>query len=343
MSGIHEIKLYGSIADDSWNNAANIVQEIEWHKNRGNDIVVCIHSKGGDVIEGNMIARAIAKAGATIRVDGLAASMAAFMLPYSAKVQMVDNGFIMLHSPRFNAGGTADELEKAVKQVRDIENDFVSKLITKTGKDEATVRTWLVGENWYTAAEAKEMGLVDEIIPAIAPVVTAEIEENNSEIIYARFAAHLITKQNQEMDKQQLIARYGLAGVTAESSDADVLAAIDEKIASEQTARKTAETELETERAEHQKIKDDVAAKEEQAIATEVEAAITAKKITAEKKDAFIAIGKSAGIDALKTAIGSIQTVQPNRFSAMVNSNPEGAKEGAWEKRMAEINGTIKN
>ncbi|MDR2964027.1 MAG: Clp protease ClpP [Bacteroidales bacterium] len=337
MNKIHEIKLYGIIAENEYNCAERVVREIEYYKAEGYDIVLSVHSKGGDVIEGNMIAAAVARAGAVIRIDGLAASMAAFMLPYASQVHMVDNGFIMLHAPRFNAGGTAEELEKAVKQVRSIENDFVSKLMTKTGKDEDTVRGWLVGENWFTAAQALEMGLVDTIIPAIAPVEPEE-EEPDYERIFARFAAHLITKHTHEMDKQQLIAHYGLSGVTAESSDAEVLEAIDAQLQSERTAREEAQTALAEEQTARQAAETAIATEREQAISAEVEAAITAKKITADKKDTFLSIGKSAGIEALKTAIGAIHTVTPNRFSAMIGKEHGTEPGSAWEKRMAEIN-----
>jgi ATP-dependent protease ClpP protease subunit len=334
----HQIKIYGIIGME-YCCASSIVGEIEYFNQMGYDITICLHSEGGDVIEGNMIANAIAKAGATIRIDGLAASMAAFILPYAAKVEMVDNGFIMLHAPRFNAGGTADELEKAIKQMREIEADFVAKLMAKTGKDKATVRTWLDGENWYTASEAKEMGLVDEIIESITTIQIEASARRNSNEIYSRFAAQLITSKNQQMDKSQIIARFGLTGVTAESSDADVLAAVESQITAEKTGRVKAEADLAVEKTARETAEATIAAEKQKELDGIVAAAITEKRITADKKDIFLNIGKSAGVDALKTAIETIPAVKPNRLSAMVNNSAAQEGESAWEKRMREIRG----
>jgi ATP-dependent protease ClpP protease subunit len=340
MGQIREIKLYGDIHEDGMNSAASIIGEIEWAKKTGNDIVVCVHSGGGDAIEGNAIAAAIAKAGATIRIEGLAASMAAFMLPYAKKVEMVDNGFIMLHEPCFPAGGTAEELERVAKQLRGITSDFVAKLILKTGKDEKTVRSWLDGENWYTASEAKEMGLVDEIIPSIAPVIIEAKTARNSKVIYSRFAAYLIINQNkEEMDKKSVIAKLDLTGVTAESSDAEIEAAIEAKITAEKTAREQVEASLAVEKTAREAAEATIAAEKQKELDGIVAAAVAEKRITADKKDTFLAIGKSAGIEALRTAIEAIPVTVSNRITAMLNRGGSYESGTAWEKRNREIRG----
>ena len=336
------IKIYGQIYRDNENCAAWIVNDIEYYKSKGCDIVICLHCYGGDVIEGNLIASAIAKSGATIRIEGLAASMAAFMLPYAAKVEMVDNGFVMLHEPRLTTGGTADELEKSVKLLRDITADFVAKLMGKTGKDEETVRSWLVGENWFTAAEAKAMGLVDEIIPSIVAVNITTDNELNSEIIYSRFSAQLIINNKKEMDKSQIIARCGLTEVTGESSDADVLAALESKLSAEKLAREQKEAELSAEKSAREAAEAIIAAERQRELDDIVSKAISEKRITADKKDIFLNIGKNTGIEALKTAIEAIPVTVFNRLSAMTGKTEEYVNGSVWDARQNEIRG-IKN
>ncbi|MDR3326918.1 MAG: Clp protease ClpP [Prevotellaceae bacterium] len=350
-----EVKIYGKIEVDSYYCAANIVSEIEYYSRQGLDIVVCIHSNGGNVIEGNMIANAIAKAGASIRIDGLAASMAAFLLPYASKVEMVDNGFIMLHEPSFNAGGTASALKKVVKQLESITTDFVLKLMAKTGKPEKEVRKWLDGENWFTASEAKEMGLVDEIIPSIVPISFDAMAELNSEVIYSRFSAQLITNKNQkEMTKESIITRFSLTGVTAESTDSEIESALESKITAERTAREEAESALEAEKktlqagettieALEKTIEDLKISIKETALMKELEeivdTAVAEKRIAAEKKDIFLNIGKSVGADSLRMTVEGIITTSIPRISSQVNNADTYQAGSAWDKRNREIRG----
>jgi len=58
MKKTQEIKLYGNISEDNYNCAAAMIGEIDYYKSQGMDIVIRIHSTGGNVIEGNAIAAA---------------------------------------------------------------------------------------------------------------------------------------------------------------------------------------------------------------------------------------------------------------------------------------------
>ncbi|MDR0829650.1 MAG: Clp protease ClpP [Prevotellaceae bacterium] len=311
-----EIKLYGDIF--TWNeNSANIfVAKLEELKKGNGDVTVRMHCYGGSVFEGNVIGNAIEQdSKVIIQIDGLAASMGAFILPYAKKVSIVENGFVMLHAPESHIRGSSDTLEKEIKLLRSFESNFIAKLMAKTKQPEEVVKSWLVGENYFTAQEAKDLGLVDEIIKQIAKVeILAKSEAQNytAQTMYDRFTAfleksntHFLNKK--EMDKNQLIAKFGLTGVTAESSDAEITAAIEKKIADERSAKDTAVAALATEK--------------QKQITALVESAVTAKKITETEKAHFVAIGNGAGIEALNTALNAIK-VTPT-ITGMLGSKGE--------------------
>ncbi len=296
-----EIKLFGCITDWNENSAANFTARLDEIKAKHDEITLLMHCYGGHVIEANVVGNAIADGNkVSIKILGLAASMGGFLLPYAKWVSIVKNGYVMLHPPMWGGDAApADELEMRSKVLRNMESDFVAKMAAKTRQKEETVKSWLVGENWFTAQEAKDLGIVDEIIDSVADVGAfekAEIKALTAQSLYNRFAAVLNTENNQtkiEMNKQEIITRYGLVGVTAESSDADVYAALDKKIQAEKEAREAAEASLKTER--------------EGQINSAVDAAVSAQKITAAQKPKFVAIGTGAGMDALQAALEAIK------------------------------------
>jgi ATP-dependent protease ClpP protease subunit len=308
-----ELKLYGDITEWNENSAVNFTTRLEAAQQSG-EVLIRMHCYGGSVLEGNVIANAIERNGKTdIQIDGVAASMGAFILPYARRVTIAANSYIMLHAPMFSGMGvTADVLEKEVKIMRSLEANFIAKLKSKTGQPEEVIRTWLVGDNWFSADEAKAVGLVDEIINPVTDVEQLDaglLKSYTAKGLYDRYSALTetkpITKNNSEMNKTELIARYGLTGVTADSSEADIYAAMDKQIAEAKTAKETAEAALQAEK--------------DKQIDTIVAQAKAAQKITDAQVPNFVAIGKSAGIEALQTALDAIKPMPT--ITGMLNNN----------------------
>lgn len=78
------------------------------------------------------------------------------------------------------------------------------------------------------------------------------------------------------------------------------------------------------------------------AITEAVDAAVAAKKISADKKEHFIGLGKSVGIESLKTTLDAMSpAVKVSQVLEKGEGDDEGkgelAKPGPWEERMAEI------
>ncbi len=257
------------------------------------------HTYGGSVIDGNLIYNFIAgfKGDVDIYIDGVAASMGSVIALSGTRLHIAENGFIMIHAPSGGGEGNAKDFEQYAKLLRSMEKNFKKKLAERTGKTPESVEEWMDGTDyWFDAEECLELGLVDTIFDAkVKDLLNLDTETASSmtaKAVYDRFAALTTTEipQNNnsktEMDKAEMIKRYALTSVTAESTDEQVLAAIDAKL----------------------KAKDDaVAAEKTKAIEAAVDGAILAGKLTKEQRATYVARGEKLGIDDLNGIIADIQ------------------------------------
>lgn len=137
--------------------------------------IVRIHSRGGDVLDSLAIRSFLASLDTTVEIFGVAASAASYIATAGRKVRIVENGFVMVHAPSGATIGTSSDMRDTADLLAKMETTYVSGYRHKTGKDEATVRGWMAKDTWLTAQEAKDAGLVDEIMPPIAFSASASI------------------------------------------------------------------------------------------------------------------------------------------------------------------------
>jgi len=131
-------------------------------------IKVRMNSPGGDVFDGIAIFNALKDhpAHITVKIEGLAASMASVIALAGDEVQAHKSAMYMIHDPMTWAAGnqydlreTADILQKISGNMLDIYNDNSS-----IGKRE--LKTMMKDETWFTATEAKDRGLIDTVLDA---------------------------------------------------------------------------------------------------------------------------------------------------------------------------------
>jgi len=133
-------------------------------------ITVRINSPGGDVFDGIAIHAALIRhpATITIHIDGLAASAASFIALAGKTVVMSESALMMVHCAwGFAIGNKSDMLETATI-LEKIDGQLGDIYAKKSGKTPAECLTMMAGDGkndgtWFTAEEAKEWGLVDEI------------------------------------------------------------------------------------------------------------------------------------------------------------------------------------
>lgn len=248
-----EAKLYGNIGG-FFNNGETFTALLEGFEAKGyNEVSFRMHCYGGSVLEGNVMYNALlnTKMKVNLIIDGVAASMAFFILPAVENVFIAENGFGMAHRASAPEFGDADSHLQTAKLLRDMEGSFIKRLSERTGMQADQIKSmWFDGrDHWLNADEMVKYGLAKGKLPATAKhiqVLDSEIVQGmTAEAMYNRFAAQLDNpniNSNSNKMKKELIEAYGLEGVTAESTDAEVLAKMKEKTASLEASAKAKET-----------------------------------------------------------------------------------------------------
>ena len=131
------------------------------------DIHLYINSPGGSVTAGMAIydTMQFVKCDVSTNCIGMAASMGAFLLAGGAKGKRfaLPNAEIMIHQPLGGAQGQATEIEIAAKHILRTKQKLNRILAENCGKDIDVVSADTERDNWKSAEEAKEYGLIDHI------------------------------------------------------------------------------------------------------------------------------------------------------------------------------------
>ncbi len=132
------------------------------------DIQFYINSPGGSVTAGMAIYDTMqyVKCDVSTYCMGMAASMGAFLLAGGTKGKRLalPNAEIMIHQPLGGAQGQATEIEIAAKHILRTKEKLNKILAENTGRDYDVIAADTERDNWMTAEEAKEYGLIDRVV-----------------------------------------------------------------------------------------------------------------------------------------------------------------------------------
>ena len=139
---------------------------------KGRDITVHINSTGGDVFQGQAIYTALKNytGKVTVKIEGLAASMATVIALAADKIEMTANSLFMIHSPMSNVFGNKSQMRKQINALEKVESTMLNVYSKKTNLSEEKIALMLDTETWLSADEALEFGFVDEIIGRVSVV-----------------------------------------------------------------------------------------------------------------------------------------------------------------------------
>ena len=70
----------------------------------------------------------------------------------------------MMHQPSGAIGGQASDIEITVNEIRKLKRELYEVVNTHTGRPIEQIEKDFDRDRWMTAAEAKEYGLVDEVL-----------------------------------------------------------------------------------------------------------------------------------------------------------------------------------
>ncbi|WP_338792771.1 ATP-dependent Clp protease proteolytic subunit [Bernardetia sp. Wsw4-3y2] len=132
------------------------------------DVLMYLNSPGGSVYAGLGIYDTMQY----IRPDvatlctGLAASMGAVLLTAGQKGKRtaLPHARVMIHQPLGGIQGQASDIEITAKQILIVKKELTQILADASGKDYETVERDADRDYWMIAPEAKEYGLIDEVL-----------------------------------------------------------------------------------------------------------------------------------------------------------------------------------
>ena len=132
------------------------------------DISFYINSPGGSVTAGMAIYDTMQyiKCDVSTICIGMAASMGAFLLSAGTKGKRfaLPHSQIMIHQPLGGAKGQATDIEIHAKEILSIKARLNQIYVEQTGKPLSVIEQAMERDNFMTAYEAKEFGLIDEVI-----------------------------------------------------------------------------------------------------------------------------------------------------------------------------------
>lgn len=162
------IIMLGSQIDD--NVANSIVSQLLFLQAQDSekDIYLYINSPGGSVTAGFAIYDTIQHIKPDVQTIciGMAASMGSFLLAAGAKDKRfaLPNAEVMIHQPLGGAQGQATEIEIAANHILKTREKLNRILSERTGQSIEKIQQDTDRDNFLTAAEAKEYGLIDEVM-----------------------------------------------------------------------------------------------------------------------------------------------------------------------------------
>ncbi|MBQ9459516.1 MAG: ATP-dependent Clp endopeptidase proteolytic subunit ClpP [Oscillospiraceae bacterium] len=137
-------------------------------KDPDKDIQFYINSPGGSVTDGLAIYDTMQyiKCDVSTICIGMAASMGAFLLSSGTKGKRIalPNSEIMIHQPLGGFQGQTTDIEIHTRRMLEIKDKLTHILSENCGKEYDIVRADCERDNFMTAEQAKEYGLIDKVI-----------------------------------------------------------------------------------------------------------------------------------------------------------------------------------
>jgi ATP-dependent Clp protease protease subunit len=138
----------------------------------GKDIQIYLNTPGGSVHAGLGIYDTMQYISADIATicTGMAASMGAVLLTAGTKGKRsaLKHSRIMIHQPMGGVEGQASDIEIVAKEILKLKQELYEILALHTGNPVDKVEKDSDRDHWMTATEAKEYGMIDEVLAKTA-------------------------------------------------------------------------------------------------------------------------------------------------------------------------------
>lgn len=138
-----------------------------------------INSPGGNVFDASAIYNALVQHPAKVNcyIDGMAASSASWIAMSGDRRYMADNAMMMIHNAQGVTFGDASEHIKMADTLEKMDGMIAKTYADRSGRKAGTFKNLMDEETWFTAQEAKDQKLVDEIIPGKKMAACFDLEK----------------------------------------------------------------------------------------------------------------------------------------------------------------------
>jgi len=212
----HKIK--GDIT--SWNGSIYDFNSKMRNVKDDEDIELEINSYGGDVFAGIDIMNTLRghKGNVTITITGIAASAASIIAMGANKIKMYANTQLMVHNAWTMVAGNAKQLRKVADDLDSIGESVLASYTHRV--DAKTVKKLLDEETYLSAAKAKELGFIDEIVEGTAEAVESEVFQDKATEFNNALGSN-DSKENEYITKNELKAYFDELKGTIQNTQKD--------------------------------------------------------------------------------------------------------------------------
>lgn len=185
--GSAELMIYGEVSDSTWwgdEVTPKLFAEELGALGNVSKITVRINSSGGDVFAAQTIGNLLEQHSAetVAHIDGICASAATIIACHCNRTEAARDSTYMIHPAKMGVHSYVDAatMRKYIEALETITENIVTLYCDKTGKSKEDITALMDATSWWTSAQAKENGFIDEIISSQnSPVV-----ENRSGILF---------------------------------------------------------------------------------------------------------------------------------------------------------------
>jgi len=268
-------------------------EDLEKVKNKSK-ITVKLNSCGGDLYTGIAIHNTLKALSANINVivEGIAASAASVIMCAGDTVSVFPGSLVMIHGvSAFLFGGyTVGDLEKSLKGMIAAEDAIANIYSVKTGRDIDELKRMITDETWMTGDQAIELGFADEMVEGAEDAAFSL--QNDGKLLLVNGVSHS-TAGMRNIPKTIPVLNTAQNRQPTQADDVDI-------------ERKEIDSmddfTLETLQAECPALVDQIRETERQAMAAEIENAVSAER------------ERIAEIDSIAAALGDTELVNEAKY-----------------------------
>ena len=213
-----ELLLYGDISNSTWWGDEVTPKQFADDLNAlgaVSEITVRINSGGGDVFAAQAIGNLLEQHAATVtaRIDGLCASAATIIACHCNRVIAANDSIYMVHPVKIGVFGYIDEtkLKEYTEAIDAIRDSILSLYVKKTGRDKEELAGWMDTTSWWTSAEARENGFVDELADGGEETI---VENRGGMLFINRVSMGQPFDKAPEFVRNSLTAKHTVGGST---------------------------------------------------------------------------------------------------------------------------------